>query len=148
MNEEGLLGRWPLAGDTSDHSPAKHPTNAVEVELGAEGPGGRPGTAACFNGARSALEVHDRPGLRFGTGDFSVALWVRDDPENGDVIGDLVSKFDPVARRGFQLSAVSNFGVTSTAQSNRRQLSFGIDDGRIDPEWTDCGRPGLSLIHI
>lgn len=144
--EHGLLGHWPLAEDSNDHSPTGLPTQAVAVSLGAEGPGGRSGTAATFNGRMSLLEVPDHPALRLGTGDVTVAAWVRDDPGHADVMGDIVSKFDPAERKGLQLSIVSNFGVTSTAQANRRQLSFGIDNQQIDPEWTDCGRPGEAVL--
>ena len=35
-----------------------------------------------------------------------------------------------------------NYAGITSAQSNYRNLSFGIDAGRADKAWTDCGRPG------
>jgi hypothetical protein len=110
-----------------------------------EGPGGQPGTAARFDGHRSVIEVPDHDALRFGAGDFSIAAWVRSDLSGADVVGDILSQFDPDRRRGVQLAVVTNAGVTSTAQANYRQLHFGIDDARVDPAWTDCGRPGNAV---
>jgi hypothetical protein len=142
-----LVGHWPLARDPEDHSPLRHPGAATAVALGAEGPGGRPGTAARFDGRSSVIEVPDHAALRLGADDFSVAAWVRSDGGVGeaDVVGDILSKYDPERRRGVQLSVVTNAGVTSTAQANYRHLHFGIDDARVDPDWTDCGRPGEAV---
>jgi hypothetical protein len=145
VGPERLVGHWPLAADLDDHSEVRHRTDAAHVELGAPGPSGRPGTAARFDGRRSVLEAADHPTLRFGTGDLTVAAWVRSDLPDTDVVGDIVSKFDPQRRRGAVLSIVTNGGVTSTAQANYRHLHFGIDDGRVDPAWTDCGRPGAAV---
>lgn len=152
MKEDKLIGHWPLATDTDDHSGTGHSTRAVDVGLGAAGPDGNAGGAATFNGETSFIEIQDHPSLQLGANDFSLAAWVCDDRESDDVVGDLISKFDPDRRNGMQLSIVSNFGVTSTAHANRRQISFGIDDGRIDPDWMDCGRPGeavlISALHV
>lgn len=152
MKEDKLIGYWPLASDTDDHSGIGHSTRAVDVELGCAGPDGNASGSAAFNGESSFLEVQDHSSLQLGTNDFSLAAWVCDDRENDDVMGDLISKFNPDRRNGMQLSIVSNFGVTSTAHANRRQLSFGIDDGRIDPDWMDCGRPGeavlIAALHV
>jgi hypothetical protein len=93
----------------------------------------------------SRLEVANDAGLQFGTGDFSVAVWIHTEEKTSDVVGDIVSKFDPDARRGFSLGVVTNSGVTTTAQSNYRNVHFGIDNGRLDAAWTDCGRPGRAV---
>lgn len=140
-----LVAHWPLARDAQDHSPGHHHGTASAVEFGAEGPTGRPGTAARFDGRSSVVEVPDHEALRLGTGDFSFAAWVRSDDIDSDVVGDILSKFDPDRRRGVQLSIVTNAAVTSTAQANYRHLHFGIDDARVDPAWTDCGRPGNAV---
>jgi len=110
------------------------------VEFGAPGPGGQFGTAAQFRGKRNFLEVADCELLKLGKGDFSVAVWVHTD-RTCDVVGDLVSKFDDKERRGFSLGVVSHAGVIG-AQSNYRDLHFGIDNAKAESEWTDCGRPG------
>jgi len=143
---EGLIGHWPLAGDCEDHSGTGLKTTNHGVGLEAEGRDGRAVTAGALNGVDSFLEVQDHPALKPGTSDFSVAAWVHTDARSADLVGDLVSKFDPVARKGWQLSVVTNAGMTSTAQSNRRNLQFGIDNDRLDPEWMDCGRPGNAVL--
>jgi hypothetical protein len=76
----------------------------------------------------------------FDRGDFSLSLWLKAAAGPG---GDLVSRYDPVKRRGFHLTLKSNPGVTSN-QANWRHLQFGIDDHR-DSAWTACGRPGKAL---
>lgn len=140
MNERdhGLVGHWPLASDTRDHSPIAHPTAATDIDLVE--------SAARFNGSSSVLEVPDHPALRFGTGDFSFAVWVDAGGSETDVVGSLLDKFDPAARRGVQVYVFTNTGVASTGQPNYRHLHFGIDDGRLDAEWQDCGRPGNSVM--
>ena len=55
-----------------------------------------------------------------------MAAWVN----AGDEGGDILSKFDPASRRGFNFSVVTNTGV-NCAQSNWRHIHFGIDDGRV-----------------
>src|SRR5262249_55954532 len=59
-------------------------------------------------------------------------------------LGDILSKYDPDRRRGFNLGLMNYAGVTNT-QSNYRHLQFGIDNGRIETPWTDCGRPGNTI---
>ena len=143
--QDELVAHWPLARDPHDHSALGHQGKAEGVDLGAEGPSGRSGTAARFDGSAAAIEVPDHPALRFGRDDFTVAAWVRSDASDADVAGDILSKYDPDRRRGVQLSVVTNGGVTTTSQANYRHLHFGIDDARVDPTWTDCGRPGNAV---
>jgi hypothetical protein len=85
-------------------------------------------------GAR--IQEPDSGALQIGGGDFSMATWVN----AGDEGGDILSKFGPVSRRGFNLSVVTNTGV-NCAQSNWRHIHFGIDNGQVSQPWTDCGRP-------
>ena len=132
--EPGLVGHWKLAGDCRDSSPRGNHAVNHGVEL--TGPDG-----ARFDGVDDYIEVPRSESLRLGSGDFSIAVWVYTESELDDVLGDLVSKYDPETRTGLNFGIMSYAGVTS-AQSNRRNLFFGIDAGRIDPEWTDCGRPG------
>ena len=94
--------------------------------------------ATVVNGADRPITAAAPSGGWPGAGDFSVALWLRSD---GDVVGDLVSRFDADARRGFSLAVATSSGVTSTAQPNYRHLQFGIDNGTT-PRWVDRGRPG------
>ena len=79
-----------------------------------------------------------------GTGDFTLTMWLKAD-DTGDLpTGDLLSRYDPATRRGFHLTLKTSSGVTSS-QANRRHLQFGIDNNQASP-WTDCGRPGNSLL--
>jgi hypothetical protein len=131
---DDLVGHWNLAQDARDHSGSGHHAHRRGLRF-ADG-------AAVFDGRRSRLFVDDAPGLALGRGDFTVALWLHTDERLTDVIGDLVSQFDPVTRRGFSLSVVNHAGMTSS-QSNYRHLQFGLHDGDTgDGAWTDCGRPG------
>ncbi|MBT3342177.1 MAG: LamG domain-containing protein [Gemmatimonadetes bacterium] len=79
-----------------------------------------------------------------GTGEFSISLWAHTESEMDDVLGDLVSKYDPTLRKGFNFGFHDGPGVTST-HSNGRHLYFGMDNGESDGEWKDCGRPGKSV---
>jgi len=88
------------------------------------------------------LDVPAAEVANLGTGDFSIALWVKADPADR-VTGDLVSQYDVRKRRGFHLTLKSNPGVTSN-QANWRHLQFGIDDDKPGA-WRDCGRPGKAL---
>jgi dienelactone hydrolase len=135
-SDDGLAGHWRLAGDCRDSSSAaNHGVNHHAV-LGPDG--------ALFNGTDSYIEVPDAKSLALGKGDFSIALWVYTEAELDDVLGDLLSKYDPATRTGVNLTLMNSAGVTC-AQSNWRNLSFGIDAGRIDKGWTDCGRPGNNV---
>ncbi|MBI3948666.1 MAG: hypothetical protein HY321_22330 [Armatimonadetes bacterium] len=146
MNRESLdaalIGHFPFTGDCEDHSGVGLAVRNHGVRLLSRAPEGRPGGAASFDGAGAHLEVAGHPALALGRGDFSIATWLYTDAVSADVVGDLVSRFDGAARRGFQLAIVTNGGMTSTAQSNYRNLHFGVDQGRLEGAWEDCGRPG------
>jgi len=143
FHNESLVGHWPLDADLRNHAATRMPCVARSVNLATCD--GRP--AATFDGIDSVIEVADHPDLHWGRGDFSIALWLhtRSGADGGDIVGDLVSKFDPDTRRGLNLIVSTHTGVTQTTQSNYRQLQFGIDDGHLDPAWTDCGRPGAAV---
>jgi hypothetical protein len=95
---------------------------------------------AHWKSVSAPLEVPGSEAPDFGTGDFTLALWLKADEGPG---GDLMSRYDPAKRRGFHLTLKSNPGVVSN-QPNWRHLQFGVDDQR-DSEWIDCGRPGKAL---
>ena len=138
--QQSLIAHWPFAGDCDEQSGTDLQVRNNGVEPVAAGPEGRSGAA--FSGKGAFIEVQDHPALKPGTADFSLAVWVHTDVERGDVIGDIISKFDPDARKGTQLYLLTHTGMTTGAQSNYRNLQFGIDDARLDPEWADRGRPG------
>jgi hypothetical protein len=135
--EERLIAHWPLEKDGEELCGLGAQTKAhrIEFSLGAR-----------FNGIDSGIELQDHPALNFGTGDFSVAAWIQVE-DHADVVGDIISKFDPETRRGFSLGVVSASGITSSSQPNYRNVHFGIDHGQLDEKWSDCGRPGRA-VHV
>jgi len=144
MNEHGLIAHWRLSGDAQDSS-----DNALHAEnhgvcLDAAGPYGRPGTAARFNGIDAFLEVANVDALDFSDGNFTISLWVHTEEDIDNVLGNILGKYDPETRTGFQLSIDNRPGVTAS-QANDRQLHFGIDQGRSESEWTDHGQLGNAV---
>ncbi len=135
--EENLLGHWKLSGDAKDRSGNQLHGQPRDVDFSAK-------DAGKFNGRTSRIEVPLSNPQRLGAKPFSIALWVNTDEKLDDVLGDLVSQYEPQSRTGFNFGIHNNAGVCS-AQSNYRQLQFGIDAGKVDSEWTDCGRPGNNM---
>lgn len=135
-NARGLVGYWPLVQDVRDHSGRFGQPDIRGVAF-------RNG-AAWFDGAGSRISIPSAPSLRVGEGSFSISLWVHTDAVLDDVLGDILNKFDPSARTGFNLSIMHYAGVVTT-QVNTRNLFFGVDDGSPQGGWTDCGRPGNSI---
>jgi len=133
--DEGLVAHWKLTQDGKDSSAGGHHAvnHGVKFENG----------SAVFNGVDAWLEVPNTKSLKPETGPFSIAVWVHTAEKLDDVLGDVITCYDPVARTGFTLSLMNYAGVTS-AQSNWRNILFGIDAARLDPQWTDCGRPGTN----
>ena len=144
LNDPALIGHWPLDQHTNDQTQQRG-TKAVDVILGETGPAGQSHAAGRFNGHSSHLEVANADGIHFSKDPFTISLWVSSD-DNTDIVGDLVSQFDVETRRGLNLSVVTLVGMTSTTQPNRRQIQFGIDDGRADADWQDAGRPGNAIL--
>ncbi len=140
-----LLGHWPLAGDSQDHSVGKrHAVVHGAVDWNVAGPGGQPRTAAGFNGRDAYLEVPGSTTLGFNASGVTIAAWVYTDANIDDVPGDIASQYDEKSRGGFHLTLKTNAGVT-TNQANFRQLQFGVDSNRAS-EWADCGRPGQAIL--
>lgn len=136
----GLVAHFPFTADLENHAQTQLPVTNTDVEITAV-EGGPAAAAAAFNGKSSYLEIPACPDLNFNTDNFSLSLWVETD-ENTDIIGDFISKYDSKNRRGWSLNAVTASGTTTTAQSNYRNLHFGIDDAKQDAHWNFCGRPG------
>lgn len=143
--ERGLIGHWKLIGDTRDHSGNDRDGVNHGADLTADGPDGKANGAAQFDGRDDVIEVPAARSLKLGKLDFSIAVWVKAAADDDDVPGDIISQYDPVERRGFSLGIVTNAGVT-TNQANYRNVQFGIDQGRIEPQWKDHGRPGEAVL--
>jgi len=136
----GLIAHWPL--ETDHHNQTSHELSAIAHGIEHTQVGGK--AAAKFNGVDGQITVTDHPALRTAGGDFAISLHVHSDKLD-DVVGDLISKFDPDTRRGFNLVVSTQTGVTQTTQSNYRHIQFGIDNAQHDAQWTDCGRPGNAM---
>jgi len=144
MNEHGLIAHWRLWGDARDCSGNVLHAENHGVSLDALGPDGRQSTAAQFDGVKAFLEVANSESLNLRDGDFSIALWVHTEEDLDNVLGSILSKYDPETRTGLHLSIDNRPGVTAS-QANDRQLHFGIDQGRSESEWTDHGQPGNAV---
>ncbi|MDF1746531.1 MAG: hypothetical protein P1V19_22740 [Gimesia sp.] len=136
--EASLIGDWRLMGDARDQSSFQNNGVNRGVHL-------KPGQPANFDGRTAYIEVPHKKSLALGTGEFTISVSVDTRADLGDVIGNVLSKYDPQARKGFQLSIKNHAGVTSS-QSNDRHLQFGIDNGKIDQRWTDHGRLGDAIL--
>lgn len=138
-----LLAHWKLAEDCRDNSGNGHHGRNLGVNF-VKVAGKK---AAQFDGRTSWIEVPPSPSLRLGTNEFTIAAWVRlpEEAAQEDTYGDILSQFDPAARRGFNFRITHNTGVT-TSQPNRRNVHFGMDNGLIETEWTDHGRPGNAIL--
>lgn len=134
--------RWPLGTDGQDVSGnARHLENHG-VAFGAPSPDGTP--AARFDGRAAWLGLPESTAPGFGAGEFSLSLWVHTEEVLDDNLGDLVSKYDASSRTGLNLGILTCSGV-SNSQPNYRTVHFGIDQGQLDTQWTDCGRPGNAV---
>lgn len=104
---------------------------------------GQAGSAIEFDGIGNWLEVPlDCPA---GKEDFTITGWFRIPETIDDAAGDLLSLYDPKTRHGINLTLQSFAGVAS-GESNKRNLLFGLDADRLDPSWTDNGRPGNAVL--
>ena len=131
------VAHWKLTGDCRDSSGNGHHGCNRGAALAADG--------AHFDGRTAWIEVPDAPALHFSDADFSIAAWEHTAGLLDDNLGDILGKFDPASRKGFNFCIQNFHGVTS-GQPNLRNVFFGIDDGRAPRGWEDCGRPGDSLM--
>lgn len=134
--DDGLVAHWKLQGDAEDSSENGYDAVNHGVRFDPEG-------SAVFNGTDAWLEVPVTESLKLGTRSFSMTAWIHTEQQLDDVLGDVMTCYDPDTRTGFTLSLMNYAGVTN-AQSNWRNLLFGIDAGHVDSAWTDCGRPGTN----
>jgi hypothetical protein len=126
--ERGLVGWWRLRGHCKDHSGRGHHGKNHNVDL----------STGQFKGRDAYIEVPDAPALRFGTREFSISAGVFTRKELDDVLGDVLSKYDPVWRKGVNLSLGASAGGYNSA-GNARHVHFGVDDGRPGGGWTAGG---------
>lgn len=135
-DDRDLLAHWKLTGDARD-SAGDHHGQAHEVEWTVDG--------ARFDGRSSYIAAPHHPSLNLGSREFSITMRVHTAVDLDDALGDLVSKYDAKARKGFHFSIQNHAGVTSS-QANYRHLHFGVDHGSTPGKWTDHGRLGNAVL--
>jgi hypothetical protein len=135
VGEDGLVARWPLTVDASEVVGGLATVNHGVVFDSQQG--------ASFDGRSAWLEAPHSGALNLD-GDFTAGVWVHTAAVLDDTLGDILSKFDPAARRGLNFGVMNYHGVVD-AQSNYRNVFFGLDDGSSGGPWADCGRPGNSV---
>ena len=135
-SQQQLLGYWPLRGDCRDRSGnGLHAVNhGVRLEDG------------WFDGRGAYLEIPAHEKLQLGAGDFTVSAWIHTEPDLDDVLGDVISQYDPAARRGLNLYLRASAGGYNS-QGDDRHVYFGIDNARLG-DWEDCGRPSATSNYI
>ncbi|MFN0198106.1 MAG: LamG-like jellyroll fold domain-containing protein [Planctomycetaceae bacterium] len=144
-DEPKLIGHWKLQDSAADSSGNLHTGKVHGVKFVADGPTVGLSKSAEFDGRDNLIEVDSSEKLNLGRDPFSVSMWVHTDEMLDDVLGDLISRYDPANRQGFSLTLMHNVGQT-TGTANERQLQFGIDNGHIDENWTDNGRLGNAVL--
>ncbi|MCF6287031.1 MAG: LamG domain-containing protein, partial [Candidatus Hydrogenedentes bacterium] len=132
-----LIAHWPLTVDGRDASGNGNDATAHGTSFDTK-------DGALFDGRGAYLEVPHNDALNLGDGDFAISMWVHTEAALDDTLGELVSKFDPVTRKGLNFGLMNYHGVVC-AQSNYRNLFFGLDDGAEPAPWKDCGRPGNAI---
>lgn len=141
---DDLIGSWDLAADGRDGSGhGRHATASGEVAFGPVGDDAPFARAARLRGTgrlEVALPAEVCPG-----GDLTVSAWVSAAAAPTTVLGDIVSWFDPRARRGFSLAF--EHGAPCGSHGNDRTAWFGVDAGTT-PTFEDHGRPGRASIMV
>ena len=99
VSDPDLIAHWPFRENLKDHSKSGLSIQNYGVEIGESG-GQR---SAQFNAAETFLEVPCD--LSIGTGDFSFAGWIHTD--ESEVVGDILSQFDPETRQGLTRISIS-----------------------------------------
>ena len=97
---QNLAGYWPLRADARDQS--GHGNHGkVHGARAAEGN---------FDGRSAFIEVAPSASLNFGSSDFTLSAWIWTAPDTENVPGDVLTQFDPVPRRGFNLGLKASAG--------------------------------------
>lgn len=135
--EPGPIAHWPLVADGNDTSGNGHNGAVHGVTFDAK-------EGALFDGRTSYIEVPHAEGLNLGDGDFTISAWIHTEAELDDTLGDLFTKYDPATRKGLNFGIMNYHGVVN-AQSNYRNVFFGLDNGAESEGWRDVGRPGNSV---
>ena len=103
--DDSLIGHWSLMGNVEDQSGSQNNGVNHGVIL-------KPNQPAWFDGRNAFIEVPHSESLSLGTDEFSISVYVNTDAVLDDVIGNILGKYDPQSRKGFQLSIKNHAGVT------------------------------------
>lgn len=136
VQDDALVGYWPLTGDCRDHSGNGNHGRNHGVDL----------NTARFNGREAHIEIPHAPSLDLAAGDFTVSAWVHTEEDAENLFGDVLYKFDPAKRKGLTLS-IRTGGGGYNGTGTARQVCFGIDNARIG-DWQDCGRPSPTSNYV
>jgi len=118
--------------------------SSTNIAVKAEGVSFENGSAV-FDGKQSKIAIQSESGPDLSR-PFTLSVHIHTDDDLWDTIGDVISWYDPDARRGMHLSVKTNTAGTCNTP-NVRNVMFGIDDG-TEPKWTNCGRPGNTrMVH-
>ncbi|MBI1984476.1 MAG: LamG domain-containing protein [Acidobacteria bacterium] len=135
-----MVAHWNLDGDFRDSVGAHHGEGRGVKFV--EGRDGRSGGAALFDGVENLIEVPHDIRLFHGSDEFSISAWVNLGENLVSVHGGILTKYDPAARRGVNLTVMgSSPGYSSMGDA--KYLHFGIDNA-INGSWMDCGKPWKS----
>lgn len=137
------MASWELTVGPEDASGNGFHAENHGVAFGGSAPDGTP--AAYFDGLAAFLEVPAGRAPAFGSADFSLSVWIFTEKMLEDRLGDILGQFDPETRTGLNFGILSGGGV-SNSQPNERTLHFGINQGHAPDTWTDCGRPGNTIL--
>lgn len=140
-----LIAHWKLTDNARDYSGNELHGEARHLSFVDSTDNKEQGKSASFDGRSSFVEVSDNRQLQLGKEEFSLAMWIHTEQNLDDTLGDLMSKFDPKKRRGFNFS-IQNFAGVTSSQSNYRHVHFGIDNGQSESQWTDHGRLGEAIL--
>ena len=128
--DDGFIAHWKLNGDARDSS---------GHNLHAENHGVKFQPTAQFDGRGAHLKLKHNEQLDLGTDEFSISVRVRIPEQLDDLPGNILSKFDPVTRNGFQLAIESrprsHFEPVQRASPAFRDRC-GTSRTRMDRSWT------------
>lgn len=136
-DELGLKAHWPFQESTLEkignlHGKA-HNINYVK------GPTKKITSAVDFDGSTSYISVENHKTFQFGMENFTWSFWLQSQEEFSSIGGDIISKFDPTTRTGFQIYHGSS-SPSYCGMSDDQHLHFAVDDGYSQP-WESCGAP-------
>jgi hypothetical protein len=134
--QSGLIAHWDLAQNAHDKSGNGHHLVNHNVKFSSA-------SGAQFNGVDSWLELPSDDVPDIWKNGLTISAWVNTPERLQDVIGDVLSCYNLKTRTGINLSIMNYAGITN-AQSNHRNVFFGVDDGSEISAWKNCGRPGNS----